>query len=276
MNVCPPEIFTTIEINSEANPVEVMQPATSPAIAQATATVITPLPPASRASRIFFKFILSSELNNPTIMLIPIATVAENCIVYIFVETKITRIINGNNKYIFGNKFFNFGNSSFGIPFKPNFLASRWTAIYIPTKYNTAGKIAFNATSEYGIPIYSAIKNAAAPIIGGMICPPVDAAASTAPANSDLYPVRFIIGIVTEPVVTVLPTEDPETIPHKAEEITATFAGPPALAPATALAKSIKNFEIPVRSRNAPKIINTTIYFAHTSIGTLLKPSPVE
>ena len=34
--------------------------------------------------------------------------------------------------------------------------------------------------------MYSAIRNAAAPMMGGMICPPVDAAASTAPANSDL------------------------------------------------------------------------------------------
>jgi hypothetical protein len=32
----------------------------------------------------------------------------------------------------------------------------------------------------------SAIKNAAAPIIGGIICPPVEADASTAPANSGL------------------------------------------------------------------------------------------
>ena len=81
---------------------------------------------------------------------------------------------------------------------------------------------------EYGTPVYSAIRKAAAPMIGGMICPPVDAAASTAPANSGLYPVLIIIGMVTEPVVTVLPTEEPETIPHRAEEITATFAGPPA------------------------------------------------
>ena len=35
--------------------------------------------------------------------------------------------------------------------------------------------------------MYSAIRNAAAPMIGGIICPPVDAAASTAPANSGLF-----------------------------------------------------------------------------------------
>ena len=50
----------------------------------------------------------------------------------------------------------------------------------------TAGKIAFFATSMYGIFMYSDIRNAAAPIIGGIICPPVEAAASTAPANSGL------------------------------------------------------------------------------------------
>ena len=107
--------------------------------------------------------------------------------------------------------------------------------------------------------MYSAIKNAAAPIIGGMICPPVEEAASTAPANSGRYPVFFIIGIVTEPVVTVLPTEEPETIPHSADEITATFAGPPADQPAIRFANEMKKFAMPVRSKNAPKIINRTM-----------------
>ena len=109
------------------------------------------------------------------------------------------------------------------------------------------------------MPIYSAIKNAAAPMIGGMICPPVDEAASTAPANSGRYPVFFIIGMVTEPVVTVLPTEEPDTIPHKAEEITATLAGPPDDQPARRLAKEMKKLAMPVRSRNAPKIMKRTM-----------------
>ena len=126
------------------------------------------------------------------------------------------------------------------------------------------------------MPIYSAIRKAAAPIIGGIICPPVEAAASTAPANSGLYPVFFIIGIVTDPVVTVLPTDDPETIPHRAEEITATFAGPPEEAPAMELARLIKKAEIPVRSRKAPKMINTTIYLAQTLIGVLIMPVVVK
>ena len=48
------------------------------------------------------------------------------------------------------------------------------------------------------------------------------------------------MGMVTEPVVTVLPTEEPDTMPHRAEEITATLAGPPAEAPATQLARLMK------------------------------------
>ena len=96
-------------------------------------------------------------------------------------------------------------------------------------------------------------------MIGGMICPPVEAAASTAPANSPGYPVFFIIGIVTEPVVTVLPTEEPETMPHRAEEMTATFAGPPDAKPARQFAHEMKKSDIPVASRKAPKIINRTI-----------------
>ena len=56
----------------------------------------------------------------------------------------------------------------------------------MPAKYSSAGTIAFVATSMYGMPMYSAIRNAAAPMIGGMIWPPEEAAASTAPANSGL------------------------------------------------------------------------------------------
>ena len=78
--------------------------------------------------------------------------------------------------------------------------------------------------------------------------------------------------MVTEPVVTVLPTEDPETMPQRAEEITATLAGPPEDAPAMEFARLMKKAEIPVRSRKAPKIIKTTMYLAHTLIGVLIMP----
>ena len=109
-------------------------------------------------------------------------------------------------------------------------------------------------------------------MIGGMICPPVDAAASTAPANSGLYPVFFIMGIVTEPVVTVLPTEEPDTMPHSAEEITATFAGPPDDHPAIRFANEMKKLAIPVLSKNAPKMINSTIYVKQTFVGVPMTP----
>ena len=80
------------------------------------------------------------------------------------------------------------------------------------------------------------------------------------------------MGMVTEPVVTVLPTEDPDTMPHRAEEMTATLAGPPALEPATQLARLMKKAEMPVRSKNAPKMMKTTMYLAHTLMGVFIKP----
>ena len=43
---------------------------------------------------------------------------------------------------------------------------------------------AASAISMYGMSSISHMTNAAAPMIGGMSCPPVDEAASTAPANS--------------------------------------------------------------------------------------------
>ena len=67
------------------------------------------------------------------------------------------------------------------------------------------------------------------------------------------------MGMVTEPVVTVLPTEEPETMPHSAEEMTETFAAPPHDQPAMRLAKEMKKFAMPVRSRNAPKMMNSTM-----------------
>ena len=51
---------------------------------------------------------------------------------------------------------------------------------------------------------------------------------------------------------------------ESAEETTATLAGPPEYLPTRALAQEMKNAAIPVRSRNAPNIINTAIYLAQT------------
>ena len=72
--------------------------------------------------------------------------------------------------------------------------------------------------------------------------------------------------------MTVLPTEEPDTMPHSAEEMTATFAGPPAKPPTRELARSMKNAAMPVRSRKAPKMMNTTMYFAQTCTGVDMMP----
>src|SRR5690554_3916225 len=95
------------------------------------------------------------------------------------------------------------------------------------------------AITEYLIFKNSTIINAAAPIIGGINCPPVEAAASVAPANSGLYPTLFIKGIVTEPVPTVFATELPDTVPWAALAITAAFAGPPVALPVKPTARLV-------------------------------------
>ena len=67
------------------------------------------------------------------------------------------------------------------------------------------------------------------------------------------------MGMVTEPVVTVLPTEEPDTMPHSADAMTDTLAAPPLDHPAMRLASEMKKLEMPVRSRNAPKMMNSTM-----------------
>ena len=85
-------------ISLEARPVEVMQPATIPAMAQATATVMVPLPPASRASKILAGVMRSSLLTIPTRMVITMATAAQNCMVFMFRETMTTRTTRGSSR----------------------------------------------------------------------------------------------------------------------------------------------------------------------------------
>ena len=74
--------------------------------------------------------------------------------------------------------------------------------------------------------------------------------------------------------MTVLPTDEPDTIPHRAEEMTATLAGPPEKRPTRAFAMSIKNCEMPVRSRKAPKMIKTMMNFEQTCTGVFSSPPP--
>ena len=84
------------------------------------------------------------------------------------------------------------------------------------------------------------MRNAAAPMTGGVSCPLVDDATSTAPAFSAGNPTRFISGIVKVPVVTVLAIDEPEISPVAADAATAAFAGPPVRCPIKANASLMK------------------------------------
>ena len=87
---------------------------------------------------------------------------------------------------------------------------------------------------------------AAAPMMGGVICPPHEAEASTAPANRGEKPTFFMSGMVMTPVVTVLAMADPEIMPNKPEETTLTLAGPPEKRPAAMVAKLTNSCPNPV------------------------------
>ncbi len=67
--------------------------------------------------------------------------------------------------------------------------------------------------------------NAAAPITGGMIWPPVEATASTAAANGGRNPVRFISGMVIGPSTITLATALPDTVPNRLERHDRHLAG---------------------------------------------------
>ena len=105
----PPEILTIAVISVDARPVVVMQPATRPAIAHATATVTVLLPPASSASKNFstvkcsagssmFLDLLIMLLIIPTMMVQTIAIAAEVCMVRAWVETRTTRTTSGSSR----------------------------------------------------------------------------------------------------------------------------------------------------------------------------------
>jgi hypothetical protein len=66
---------------------------------------------------------------------------------------------------------------------------------------------------------------------GGMICPPVEAVASTAAANGGVYPVFFIMGIVKMPSTTTFATALPDIVPKRALEMTEALAAPPLTRP---------------------------------------------
>lgn len=106
-------------------------------------------------------------------------------------------------------------------------------------KYRIAGMAAARQMERYGTPRISAMMKAPALMIEGMICPPVEATASTAPANLASYPVSFMRSMVKLPVVTTLPAELPPIGPKSADAMIATLAGPPRARPAIANARSM-------------------------------------
>ena len=102
-------------------------------------------------------------------------------------------------------------------------------------------------TSRYSISSSSAIRNAAAPMIGGMIWPPVEATASMAPATGREYPPLRISGMVRTPVDATLETALPEMEPNKPEATTAILAEPPRVPPMAADDISVMNVDPPDR-----------------------------
>ena len=117
---------------------------------------------------------------------------------------------------------------------------------------------------------------AAAPMMGGIICPPVEAVASVAAAICGLKPAFFMIGMVKEPEATVLATEEPEIIPCSPEAATAALAGPPVNRPAARKARSLKNWPMLVRSSTTAKKRNRKMKFAETWMGVPKMPAPEE
>ena len=68
-------------------------------------------------------------------------------------------------------------------------------------------------------------------------------------------------------------TEEPETMPIRALATTATLAGPPEKLPTMVLAIWMKYSAMPVRSRKAPKMMNTTMNLEQTLMGVEKMPS---
>ena len=105
----------------------------------------------------------------------------------------------------------------------------------------------------------------------------MDATASIAAAASGLKPVRFIIGIVSQPSTMTLATAEPgdgaeQARGHDRDLAGAARAGPPAMA----LARFMKNCPAPDFSRKAPKMMNRITYEAATPSGMPKSPSVVK
>ena len=124
----------------------------------------------------------------------------------------------------------------------------------------------------YGISRNSAIRKAAAPMIGGINWPPVEATASMAPACTPVYPPRRINGMVMTPVVTTLETTLPEIEPKNPDAVTAIFACPPRKRPTRTIEISVKNAEPPDLIKIWPKKTKETTMVETTVMGTPRMP----
>ena len=126
------------------------------------------------------------------------------------------------------------------------------------------------------MPTNSAMMKAAAPMIGGMIWPLVDAATSIAPALTAGMPMRRMTGMVNVPVVTTLAMDEPEIIPVMPEARIAALAGPPLKRPTRANESDRKYCPAPALSSRAPNRTNRNTKLTETLIGMPKTASPVS
>jgi len=97
--------------------------------------------------------------------------------------------------------------------------------------------------------------SAAAPMIGGMICPPDEAVASIPAAKVGEKPRFLIIGMVKVPVPTMLATVLPDMVPNREEARIAACAGPPRVRRVARKANFRSVSPAPVPSSSAPKMM---------------------
>ena len=131
-------------------------------------------------------------------------------------------------------------------------------------------------TSKYEMPMNSAMMKAAAPMIGGMSWPLVEAATSMAPAFTAGMPMRRMTGMVKVPVVTTLAIDEPEIIPVMPDARIAALAGPPLKRPTIAKERARKYCPAPALSSSAPKSTKRKTKLTETLIGMPNTASPVS
>ena len=111
-------------------------------------------------------------------------------------------------------------------------------------------------TSKYEMPMNSAMMKAAAPMMGGITWPFVEAATSIAPALTAGMPILRMTGMVNVPVVTTFAIDEPEIMPVMPEARIAALAGPPLNLPTRAKERARKYCPAPALSRRAPNSTN--------------------